>query len=332
MSISRHRVDRLRLPDVVPREVHRALPAGAHVAGQPELSRRHDGQAARRLRAEHRVHAGAARRAAASDGDGRAGFRATTAAGSKPPASTRRSSRRWTASSPRRSSAAPTRRTTRSRRSTPARWPTPPSCRSAPSGLRPGDHLAERSGGDAAVRGGVPDAGHSVHLGSGPAVRAHGRRRAARRPVRRAARHLQRLRVRADPAEDRARRSRRSSRRPARSSSRAARRAARLSRTDRKIDVPAVPPHRIVDPTGVGDAFRGGFMKGMAHRRGLRHLRAARQRGGHLRARAPGRTEPRLHLARVPPALRSTLRRARRRTLGERISSIGTGRSVVAAG
>jgi adenosine kinase len=31
-----------------------------------------------------------------------------------------------------------------------------------------------------------------------------------------------------------------------------------------KIDVPAVSPHRIVDPTGVGDAFRGGFMKGMA--------------------------------------------------------------------
>jgi adenosine kinase len=32
-----------------------------------------------------------------------------------------------------------------------------------------------------------------------------------------------------------------------------------------RIHVPAVPPHRIVDPTGVGDAFRGGFMKGMAH-------------------------------------------------------------------
>ncbi|MDQ3487415.1 MAG: carbohydrate kinase family protein [Acidobacteriota bacterium] len=30
------------------------------------------------------------------------------------------------------------------------------------------------------------------------------------------------------------------------------------------IDVPAVTPHRIVDPTGVGDAFRGGFLKGMA--------------------------------------------------------------------
>jgi adenosine kinase len=33
---------------------------------------------------------------------------------------------------------------------------------------------------------------------------------------------------------------------------------------DSRIDVHAVPPHRIVDPTGVGDAFRGGFMKGMA--------------------------------------------------------------------
>jgi adenosine kinase len=31
-----------------------------------------------------------------------------------------------------------------------------------------------------------------------------------------------------------------------------------------RTDVPAVPPARIVDPTGVGDAFRGGFMKGMA--------------------------------------------------------------------
>lgn len=33
-----------------------------------------------------------------------------------------------------------------------------------------------------------------------------------------------------------------------------------------RIDVPAVPPHRIVDPTGVGDAYRGGLMKGMALR------------------------------------------------------------------
>jgi adenosine kinase len=32
----------------------------------------------------------------------------------------------------------------------------------------------------------------------------------------------------------------------------------------RSIDVPAVAPKRIADPTGVGDAFRGGFMKGLA--------------------------------------------------------------------
>jgi adenosine kinase len=33
---------------------------------------------------------------------------------------------------------------------------------------------------------------------------------------------------------------------------------------ERRTDVKAVAPHRIVDPTGVGDAFRGGFMKGLA--------------------------------------------------------------------
>ncbi len=31
-----------------------------------------------------------------------------------------------------------------------------------------------------------------------------------------------------------------------------------------RVNVPAVVPHRIEDPTGVGDAFRGGFMKGLA--------------------------------------------------------------------
>lgn len=33
---------------------------------------------------------------------------------------------------------------------------------------------------------------------------------------------------------------------------------------DGRVDVPAVPENCIVDPTGVGDAYRGGFMKGMA--------------------------------------------------------------------
>jgi adenosine kinase len=32
----------------------------------------------------------------------------------------------------------------------------------------------------------------------------------------------------------------------------------------RRTDVPAVRPHRIADPTGVGDAYRGAFMRGIA--------------------------------------------------------------------
>jgi adenosine kinase len=33
---------------------------------------------------------------------------------------------------------------------------------------------------------------------------------------------------------------------------------------DGRTDVPAVSTRRVVDPTGVGDAFRGGLMKGIA--------------------------------------------------------------------
>jgi adenosine kinase len=36
-----------------------------------------------------------------------------------------------------------------------------------------------------------------------------------------------------------------------------------LITSEGQVDVPAVEPFRIVDPTGVGDAFRGGFMKGL---------------------------------------------------------------------
>ena len=37
-----------------------------------------------------------------------------------------------------------------------------------------------------------------------------------------------------------------------------------LYQRDGRVEVKAVAPRRIVDPTGVGDAFRGGFMKGIA--------------------------------------------------------------------
>jgi adenosine kinase len=36
-------------------------------------------------------------------------------------------------------------------------------------------------------------------------------------------------------------------------------------RPNTRVDVPAVPPRRIVDPTGVGDAYRAGLMKGLVH-------------------------------------------------------------------
>jgi adenosine kinase len=42
-----------------------------------------------------------------------------------------------------------------------------------------------------------------------------------------------------------------------------------VDRSFAREDVPSVPPVRIADPTGVGDAFRGGLMKGLA--RGASH-------------------------------------------------------------
>ncbi len=70
-----HRFDCVRLPDVFPGQVHRSPAARSSGASESELSRGHDGQTPRRLRAEHRLHAGAARRTAVAHGDGGAGFR-----------------------------------------------------------------------------------------------------------------------------------------------------------------------------------------------------------------------------------------------------------------
>ncbi len=33
----------------------------------------------------------------------------------------------------------------------------------------------------------------------------------------------------------------------------------------KEIEIPVVPPDKIIDPTGVGDAFRGGFLTGMSY-------------------------------------------------------------------
>jgi adenosine kinase len=47
-----------------------------------------------------------------------------------------------------------------------------------------------------------------------------------------------------------------------------------VTTSDGRHHVDAVAPRRIVDPTGVGDAFRGGLMKGLAL--GLDYPTAAR--------------------------------------------------------
>jgi adenosine kinase len=43
-----------------------------------------------------------------------------------------------------------------------------------------------------------------------------------------------------------------------------------ILRADARVDVSAVPPTRIADPTGVGDAFRGGYLAGLARDAGDR--------------------------------------------------------------
>ncbi len=76
--------------------------------------------------------------------------------------------------------------------------------------------------------------------------------------------------------------------------------------------VPAVEPTRIADPTGVGDAFRGGFMKGLAL--GAPYETCARI--GSVAATYAlehlGGFEPRVHDRRIPQAIRRALRRRER--------------------
>ena len=105
--------------------------ARAHVASEPELSRGHHGQAPRRLRAQHRLYPGPARRTSQADGDSRTGLRRLSPAGSRRQASTHRSCVPSPTSSPLRSSVAQTWTATRSPLSTRAPWPMPPSSRSA---------------------------------------------------------------------------------------------------------------------------------------------------------------------------------------------------------
>ena len=263
----RHRFDRLRLPDVVSREVHRALPAGAHDARQPELPRRHDGQAARRLRAEHRLHAGAARRAAAADGDGRRGLR-------RLPALARGGRRRHVA------------RASRSPASSRASF----FCSTDSTNNQIASFYtgAMANAGELSFRD-VPDCGLAIISPNDPGamvqyaeecrtlgIPLHLRSRASSARGCRATScatgivgativicndyEFELIRQKTGLGED-------DILAHARGADRHARRA-RLARSSTRrrprSTSPRCTPHRIVDPTGVGDAFRGGLLKGMA--------------------------------------------------------------------
>ena len=180
------------------------------------------------------------------------------------------------------------------------------------TGCRPGDHLAERSGGDGAVRRGVPHARHPVHLGSGPAVRAHVGRRAPRRLASAPPRHLQRLRVRADPAEDRAGRSRHPGAYRALVVTRGEH-GCSIHESSGRVDVAAVPPHRIVDPDRRRRRVPRRIPEGHGARRELSDLCAGSAawprptRSSTSAARAtptPGRSSPpatKAHFGEAPP-------------------------------
>ena len=294
-----------------PGQVHRALPAGAHAARQPELSRRHDGQAARRLRAEHRLHAGAARRAAAADGDGRARTSATTGSGSRRPASTRRSCKQ-------------VRRQVHARRSSAA--PTPTNNQIASfytgamadagelsfrdvDGLRAGDHLAERSGRDGAVRRGVPDARHpvtsSIRASSARACRGDELRDGIAGATIVICNDYEFELMRQKTGLERGRHPRR--RPSALIVTRGEHGSSVHHERRRRSTSPAVTPHRIVDPTGVGDAFRGGLMKGLA-------LGAAATRSARSSAASPRRTRSSTWAARATPTPGTSSASAMKRT------------------
>ena len=302
----RHRIDRVRLPDVVSREVHRALPAGAHAPRQPQLPRRHDGQAARRLRAEHRLHAGAARRAAAADGDGGRGLRRVPRSGSRPPASTRRSSSRSPASS-----RASFFCSTDADNNQIASFYT--------GAMADAGQLSFRTVGDCGLAIISPndpgamvqyaeecrtlgirfifDPGQQCARMSGDELARRRRRRAPSSSVNDYELELLRQKTGLSEAD-------------ILSASRGADRHARRARVvgvARGADASTCRRSRRIGSSirpASATRFAADCMKGLALGLPARRLRAARQRGRHVCPRASRRPEPRLHLGRVPHALR----------------------------
>ena len=139
-------------------------------------------------------------------------------------------------------------------------------------GPRPRRHRRQRPRGDAAAHPRVPHPRHPLRRRPEPAARLRRRRDHPPAHRRRRLPADQRVRGGADRAEDRAGRRTRSPTASPPASSPGARTAwSSRRRGEEPIEIKVAREVRRADPTGVGDAFRAGFLTGLAAGLGHRH-------------------------------------------------------------
>ena len=305
----RHRLGGVRLPDDVSREVHRAPDPGPHGAPVGLVPRRRDAPGSGRLRPQHRLRPRAARRAPDAARDRRPATPPSTGTGWRGRASTCRACGWSRISSPPRSSSRPTRTRTRSRPSTRARWRARTSSRSRALDaatiafvvISPNDPPAMAATPRDCRQPRIP----FLYDPSQQVTRLSGEEMTGGLPGRRDP-HRQRLRVRHPDPQDR---------------------ADARGRCEQTVPVlivthgpdgsaihapfgaggrtscTTIPAARVeteaVDPTGVGDTYRAGLLRGLRIGAPWPVAGPHRQRRGGLRPRGPGPPAAPVHAGRV---------------------------------
>ena len=77
----------------------------------------------------------------------------------------------------------------------------------------------------------------------------------------------------------------------------------RITTADGEVIVPCVPTENVVDPTGAGDAFRGGFILGLIRKEGLERAAQIGSACAHFVIQQPGTQEYRYTMAELEGAL-----------------------------
>ena len=77
----------------------------------------------------------------------------------------------------------------------------------------------------------------------------------------------------------------------------------RIATADGQVTVPCVPTDNVVDPTGAGDAFRGGFILGLTRQEGLERAAQIGSACAHFVIQQPGTQEYRYTMAELEAAL-----------------------------